>query len=253
MARFPLAAAMLLLAACQAAPEPVARPAPGVPVPFHFDEATALLQFHYEWPVEVAAIPALSRRLSGEMESWRSRLNAGARSELDYRNKNGFPFHGYQGSMKWTAAGQSPRLLSLAGAFEEYTGGAHGNYGTRALLWDRATASEQTFAGLFMDKASPAALMTQPWCKALDAQRAEKRQGQKLGGEFDQCPKLGEIVIVPTDADANGAFESLRLIANPYTAGPYAEGSYTVDLPVTPAIIAALKPEYRASFELQRQ
>jgi len=49
------------------------------------------------------------------------------------------------------------------------------------------------------------------------------------------------------------ASEILRLIADPYVAGPYAEGNYTVDLAVTSAVIAALKPEYRASFELQPQ
>ena len=105
----------------------------------------------------------------------------------------------------------------------------------------------------FASPASPSALLTQPWCKALDAERAEKRQGQKLGGEFDACPKLSEISIVPTDADANGRFETLRLIADPYVAGPYAEGNYKVDLPVTPTLVAALKPEYLASFEVQRQ
>jgi hypothetical protein len=221
--------------------------------PFSVDDKTPLLDFHYAWSAEAATIPALASRLSTQMGAWKERLLAGARAELAYRTKNGFPFHGYQGSMTWTTAGQSPRLLSLAGAFEEYTGGAHGNYATRGLIWDSATGSEQTFAGLFIDAAAPAAVMTQRWCTALDAQRADNRQGQKLGGEFDDCPTLSDIVIVPTDADGDGTFESLRLIANPYTAGPYAEGYYKVELPVTPALVAALKPDYRASFEPQPQ
>jgi hypothetical protein len=187
------------------------------------------------------------------MDSWKAKLTATATSDRAYRDTQGFPFNAYQGSKIWTTAGQSDRLLSLSAAIDDYTGGAHGNHGTHGLIWDRAAGTERVFADLFASPASPSTLLTQPWCKALDAERAEKRQGQKLGGEFDACPKLSEISIVPTDADANGRFETLRLTADPYVAGPYAEGNYKVDLPFTPALIAALKPEYRASFEVQRQ
>ena len=41
-------------------------------------------------------------------------------------------------------------------------------------------------------------------------------------------------------------------VADPYVAGSYAEGRYEIRLPVTAAFVAALKPEYRASFEAQR-
>lgn len=252
MTRFAALAAILLLTGCETRPL-APRPAPAVPVAFHFDEATPLLEFHYEWPAEVAAIPALSRRLSAEMEAWRSKLRASAQADLAYRTKEGFPFHTYQGSMVWTAAGQTQRLLSLAGAIDDYTGGAHGNHGTHALLWDRATDAEIGFADLFASPSTPIALLSASWCKALDAERSVKRQGAKLGGEFDECPKLSELAIVPADRDSDGRFESVRLIADPYVAGPYAEGNYKVELAVTPALIAALKPEYRPSFELQRQ
>jgi hypothetical protein len=40
--------------------------------------------------------------------------------------------------------------------------------------------------------------------------------------------------------------------ADPYVAGPYAEGDYDISLPVTAEVIAALKPAYRSSFEAQR-
>jgi hypothetical protein len=66
---------------------------------------------------------------------------------------------------------------------------------------------------------------------------------------FDDCPKLEDIAIVPTDKDGNGKFERLILTASPYVAGPYAEGSYEIDLAVTVDLIAALKSDYRASFE----
>ena len=39
-----------------------------------------------------------------------------------------------------------------------------------------------------------------------------RRRGRQLGGEFDECPKLGEVSIIPTDTGANGRFETLRLM-----------------------------------------
>jgi len=52
---------------------------------------------------------------------------------------------------------------------------------------------------------------------------------------------------------ANGIIDQISFVASPYVAGPYVEGAYEIALPVTSAIIAALKPEYRSSFEVHRQ
>ena len=67
-------------------------------------------------------------------------------------------------------------------------------------------------------------LLTQRWCDALNKAREEKR-GEPIGGDgmFDECPKLSEIAIIPTDKDKNGRFEAAG-VASPYVAGPYAEG-----------------------------
>ena len=45
-------------------------------------------------------------------------------------------------------------------------------------------------------------------------------------------------------------FDRIGLLAAPYVAGAYAEGSYEVTLPVTPKVLAAVKPEYKAAFAL---
>jgi hypothetical protein len=47
-------------------------------------------------------------------------------------------------------------------------------------------------------------------------------------------------------------FNRIGLIASPYVAGSYAEGQYEVTLPVTPKVLAAVKPEYKAAFALGR-
>ena len=43
-------------------------------------------------------------------------------------------------------------------------------------------------------------------------------------------------------------FDRIGFLIAPYEAGPYAEGSYEVTLPVTPAVLAAVKPEWRGAF-----
>ena len=76
------------------------------------------------------------------------------------------------------------------------------------------------------------------------------KRGEPVGGGmFDDCPKLDEIAIIPGDKNKNGRFDTLALVASPYVAGPWVEGSYEIELAVTPDLLAALKGDYRTSFE----
>ncbi len=93
--------------------------------------------------------------------------------------------------------------------------------------------------------------MSEAYCKALDRQRAEKRQVPlPLEGEdwMVDCPPLAKQVVVPVDANGDGRIEAFRVLLPPYEAGPYAEGSYEVDVPVTGAVRGLVKPEYRRMF-----
>ena len=50
---------------------------------------------------------------------------------------------------------------------------------------------------------------------------------------------------------SNGAtFDRIGFQIAPYEAGPYAEGTYEITLPVDGAVMRALKPQYRASFSI---
>ena len=42
-------------------------------------------------------------------------------------------------------------------------------------------------------------------------------------------------------------------MADPYVAGPYVEGSYEIELPVTGDLTAAISSDFRESFEVQPQ
>jgi len=237
-----IVATALLLTAAAPAPRAV-----------KIERDSATLSFSASWPVEAAAIPALDRRFRADTDkAWReARATVVAEQKLTKEQKR--PYNPQSYLMAWTKAGQSKRLLSLQNEHFTFTGGAHPNTDYGALLWDRALGREVTPASLFATAGGLAAKTRTAYCAALDAERLKRRQGVKLDGEFGECPKYAELAISPTDGDKDGRFETLDFVASPYTAGAYAEGEYEISLPVTPALIAAMKPPYRASFETQRQ
>jgi hypothetical protein len=210
------------------------------------------LDFSYEWPAEAVAIPALDLRLYTEAKHDLGEAQEGApEDKKEYENEG-------KGSVrdihwtKWTTAGESSRLLSLRSHFEEYTGGAHPNYNTSDLLWDRVLNHEVDFGSLFTAANGYAPILRSTYCHKLYDART-KRNGERTGEVFEMCPKFSELAIVPTDRDRNGRFDRIVFVASPYTAGSFAEGEYDIPLPVTYRLIAALKAEYRSSFEVQRQ
>ena len=254
-----IAALALLLAACNQqsnAPEgnrsfsPAQKgpPAPSAK-PFSVELKTDLAEFDFSWPAEVAAIPELVERLRGEMDKAKAELIAGAEKDKAYRAMEGIDFHAHSASTGYVTAGQSSRLLSLRVDAGGYTGGAHGSYGTAGLLWDRQARKEIGFANVFAQPANRDRLLTQRWCDALNKAREEKR-GEPVGGGgmFDDCPSLDDIAIIPVDSNKDGRFDQLLLVASPYVAGPYAEGSYEIELAMTGDLASALKAEYQPSF-----
>lgn len=229
---------------------PAAKPARAAAKAFTLDEENELIEFHYGWSAEAAVVPQLAARFRKDMEKSKADLLASAKEGKADREKEGFEFHAYMLSTDYKTSGQSERLLSLTVDVGSYTGGAHGNFGVGTLLWDRATAKEVEIADLFSAPTNLDRLLTQRWCDALNKAREEKR-GEPTGGDdlFGDCPKLSEIAIIPTDKDGDGHFELLTLVASPYVAGPWVEGSYEIELAVTPDLIAGLKEDYRPSFE----
>ena len=255
-------ALVVALSACRQQPTPIVDNSSEVAVPadrseakpaakaFEFEENADLIEFHYGWSAEAAAIPQLVERFRKDMAKVKADLLKGATEDKAMRDKEGFDFHGYMSSTDYETAGQTSRLLSLRVEAGSFTGGAHGNSGTAALLWDRQAARRVNDTDLFAEAANRDRVLTQRWCDALNKAREEKRGTPVAGNEmFDECPKLEEIAVIPADKDGNGRFERLLLVASPYVAGPYAEGSYEIELAVTPDVIAALKSDYRSGFE----
>jgi hypothetical protein len=224
------------------------------PGDFVRDEQTASLDFHYEWPAGVNAVPRLRAALQADMaHDHRLALSFVAENRRRAR-QNHFEVQPHDYSKSWTIAGTSARLISLTADLGAFTGGAHPNSSYFGLLWDRAA-----------DRAVPAATLLGPallgrlrprFCAALNAQRAENR-GEPVHPDpadpFTTCPAFAELVLAPADGNRNGRYERLDVLIAPYLAGAYVEGSYEVEIRFDAGDVAAVPPAWRASFEVARR
>jgi Deacetylase PdaC len=206
-----------------------------------------LLDFRYSFPTIVGNYPALLARLrKDQVTSYADGLEM-ARLDAEARKGQDFPFNRNEFWRDWTVTGNAFPLVSLLSQTEAFTGGAHPNHVSSALLWDEKSDAQVDFDALF---GGPAKLWKQiqpDYCRKLGAEQRRRNMGS-VG-----CPERKDLTIVPVDSDFDFHFDTLRIIADPYVAGSYAEGFYVVSLPVTHELIAALEPQYRDSFEAQPQ
>lgn len=215
------------------------------------EENSDLLAFRYAWPAIAEAAPGLRKRLEQQMAVDRTEATGYALNDSNERKKEDFPFNPHNFAKSWGVLGETPRLLSLAAEIYTFQGGAHGNTVYDGLLWDRMADAPVDRAKLL----PPALLVavTSRYCSALDRAREQKR-GEPVadrGSIFNDCPSIDEQVIAPTDSDDNGRFDTLTVILAPYTAGPYVEGSYELELPVDATTLAAIPAAWRAEFEVK--
>lgn len=267
MRAVPVLASLILVAACgkeEPAPAPTASDAAVATAPASEAappaEAVSIktqnprYSFSYAYPAAAAGIPALKAQLDNEMAEARAELASIAKEGESAAKAEDFEFNPFDQSTKWTVVTDLPGWLSLKRDYYEFTGGAHGNYGTGALLWDKAAGQARDVLTLFVSKAAFDAALRPAFCNALDKQRAERRGApvdRTSGDSFDDCLAPSDVTVLLGSSNKQ-QFNRIGLIADPYAAGPYAEGSYEVTLPVTPALLKAVKPEYRAAFAAGR-
>ena len=137
---------------------------------------TPALEFSYEWPAEAAAIPALDARLYAKGKALLAEAQKYAAEDRALARQQEREFHQHYYAGGWTTSGETPRLLSLEGGADEFTGGAHPNHSYEALLWDRRLNRPMPVAALFSRAADFAALTRAQYCKALDAERLKRRE-----------------------------------------------------------------------------
>ena len=212
-----------------------------------------VLEFSYKHPAEVGAIPELAALLRDEADSARADARKTALAERGSAKTDGYEFHTHSLGIEWQVVTQTPRFLSLSNSFYSFTGGAHGNYGFKGLVWDRRAGKRMAASELFVSKAALKAAVLKPFCAGLDAERRKKGMATpEVDAVFPRCVDPVSEATVVLGSTNRRAFNRIGFLMDPYVAGSYAEGSYEVTLPVTPAILAAVKPELRDAFALRK-
>lgn len=229
-------------------PAPTSTPATA-PDPVARVEKSDLLDYTYKYPAEAAAIPALKTLLDRRADEAKARALADAREDQQATTKIGSPFHAHYYEAAWLLAADTPRFLSLVGSIGAYTGGAHGMVVYTPLLWDKQAGKQIAVADLFTSHAAVEAAIRSDFCDSLDQQRATKRGApvKRSDQPFEDCIDPMKEALVPT-AGATGAIDGFTVYVAPYDAGPYAEGDYQIAVPVSAALMRAIKPAYRSAF-----
>lgn len=262
--------ALLLLAACQKQdPAPVAKasttPAstPAAPAlqpqtaeakAVTVDEKTALYEYYFSYPAQAAGIPALKALMDGELAKARAELASEARESQEEAKRAEFDFRPHTRDVVWQVVTDLPGWLSLSATISVYSGGAHPNHWFGTMVWDRQAGRQREALDLFTSKQALSRAIRASFCDRIDAERAERRGEPVIRsqeGLFDDCIDPVEQTVILGSSNRR-QFNRIGVLVPPYEAGPYAEGSYEVTLPVTAAVLAAVKPEYRDSFAQAR-
>ena len=179
-------------------------------------------------------------------------MDANARRRKDAK-EGGFEFHTFGYWIGWKVVTDLPGWLSLSTEVDSFEGGAHPNHAFDAMVWDKAAGQRRDAADLFISKQKFSSVIRAEFCRQIDKQREEKRgEPVNRGSEelFNDCiDPLDSTVIL--GSSNRRTFDRIGVLVAPYEAGAYAEGSYEATLPVTAAVLAAVKPEFRSSFSVK--
>jgi hypothetical protein len=232
-------------------------PAPAEPGEVDFadnaEQGEAAREFAYSWPAEVSAVPALVARFTAERDMLLAEQKADwAESVTEFAGQDCFSCVNRDFQKAWAVVADVPRFLSLSASFYSYTGGAHGNGAYDALVWDREAKAALDPKALFRSPEALQQALGDPWCKALKAAKKERLEADYYEDDtVFPCPPIADLTLLPGSSNKQ-TFDRIGLLAAQYVAGSYAEGPYEVTLLVTPAVLAAVKPEYKAAFALPK-
>ena len=216
------------------------------------EESSDLYEFDYSYPAEAGRIPALKAWLDAERAKARAQLIEDATSGRAEAKQSGFEYHAYAQGRAWEIVAETPRFLSLSAQIYDYTGGAHPNHGYDSLLFDKQAGTRFAPLALFASPAALDAVIQCPFCAMLDKERSKRREQPVVsdGSLFNDCIKPSEQTVI-LGSSTGQAFDKIGILIGPYAAGSYAEGDYEFTLPVTAALLRAVKPEYRDAFSVK--
>lgn len=205
--------------------------------------------FRYVYPAAAGRIAGLKAWLDADrtrLQAKTARDGAAGRREA---LKSGYPYHRYSFDKTWKVVTDTPRFLSLSADSYSFTGGAHGSPASQGLVWDKVAGRRLEPKAAFVSLAMLQAATRTDYCRMLKAEQRRLNQGDV--SSMNVCPPVKDLTVLLGSTNGR-AIDRIGLIADPYVAGSYAEGSYEVTLPVTRAVLTAVRPDYRDAFAVER-
>lgn len=229
--------------------QPAVAPArSGKPVSFREGADGDSWFFSYSWPAQANAIAQLDALLKARKDKVRAEVRADWQAAKTDCPPDSGACTNRSYEEDWQVVADLPDWLSLSSAIGTYSGGAHGNHGFDALLWDKRAGKARAATDLFASKRAFNDAVRAEFCAALNKERSERRDGEELE-LFEDCFDPTDAVIILGSSNGR-AFDRIGFLIAPYLAGPYVEGDYEVTLPVTAKVLAEVKPQFRSSFKV---
>lgn len=189
-------------------------------------------EFAFIYSPEAAAIPALARLLRAEAR----RSEAWIAGVLRDSDPSTMPYSYEEG---WRVDVATPVLVAASANIMYFTGGAHGGIAYRALLLDRRRGRRLVLADIITDLAA----VQDAFCPALRAAVRERLESDSR----PDCPDVATQEVT-LSAGPDGRVAALVVLLAPYVVGSWAEGPYEIEVPLTPELLALVRPAYRSAF-----
>ena len=208
-----------------------------------------LYEFTYQWPGEAAAIEPLHAFFEDTAEAQRAEFEELATRAKSEAAQYDYPYRPYAANWDWNVLADTPRMLSLGSKHYAFTGGAHGNTQTGAMIWDREAGEKLASEDLFTSSQALQEILVAPYCAGLADERRKRVGKDVVVGDYGTipCPSIDQLTLALAAPDGQ-ALNQIILIADPYVAGAYAEGIYEVTVDLNEDILTLVKPEYRGAF-----
>jgi Deacetylase PdaC len=213
----------------------------------------------FTYPAHLKSIPALNNYMKKEQADLFQETKAAAKDVeelISERIKSGDNMAVIDRQQNWQTIANLPGYVSLSVSWYTYDGGAHGLYGTGAKIWDKKAGKAVDPISLFVSKKAFDAEIQTRFCDKLDSERSSRRDGEKVdrskADDWTQaCPTPSDYVVLIGSSNGK-TFDRMAVYVGPYGAGPYSEGAYEIDMPMTAKLVAAVKPQYRNAFSVKK-
>lgn len=200
------------------------------------------VDFRLSYPPAFAAVPGLAAWL----DHYGTRLRAQRQREaVAMQQRMAAGFIPYRVDGRWATVAALPRFLSLSADILENQGGVHDNERYIGIVWDRQTHTARAPLSFFVSPAAFGASIRVAFCRNLAQQR---RGGDQAFGEAgtQPCPAPEQQTLILGSSD-HSRFDRIGILME-HLPQPGDDRSYEVTLPVTAAVMAAVRPEWRSYF-----